>query len=328
MKLKPSNKTTISHICHSEQSEESRSLCPIETLRFTQGDTGKVLPGCKSTFAHNMKKASGTAAVQRGFSLAEMLAALTIGAMVTVAVLGVYRRADNSANAVTSRLDSSRLPGEILQRIAEDLDNVISSGSDATIIIENKFENIASAMLVPAAKLTITQTIEDSRDKELKFKEIIWQSSYDFQSATRSLTLYRSSGGLNMEDKVLEKNKDDFQRELFVPICSGVTFFRIVVPVGENLLDRWNGSPPRGIIVTLSFAEPYKRADGTFDVPDEEKISRTIAIDRTRKIRFELSASEGGEDQQEQGQKQENTDAPADEESPSESIKKSEKVEK
>ncbi len=278
-----------------------------------------------STFGHNMKKTYGTTGMPSGFSLAEMLAALTIGAMVTVAVLGIYHRAENSAAAVTRRLDSSRLPGEVLQRIAEDLDNVISSSSDATIIIENKFENIASRMLVPAAKLVISRTIQDSRDKEQKFQEIIWQSSYDFQSATDSLTLYRSSGGLNMEDKVLEKNKSDFEREVFVPICSGITFFKISVLAGENLIERWNGSPPPGIEVTISFAEPYKRANGTFDVPDEEKITRTIAIDRTRKIRFNLSISENSEPGNVE-EEQEGTDLPSDETPPSESTEKMDKT--
>jgi hypothetical protein len=47
--------------------------------------------------------------------------------------------------------------------------------------------------------------------------------------------------------------------------------------VGEELIEKWNGAPPRGIIVTISFAEPYKRADGAFDVPEEEKYIRTIA---------------------------------------------------
>lgn len=278
-----------------------------------------------STFGHNMKKTSGTSGMLRGFSLAEMLAALTIGAMVTVAVLGIYHRAENSAAAVTRRLDSSRLPGEVLQRIAEDLDNIISSSSDATIIIENKFENIASRMLVPAAKLVITRTIQDSRDREQKFQEIIWQSSYDFQSATDSLTLYRSSSGLNVEDKVLEKNKSDFERELFVPICSGITFFKISVLAGENLIEKWNGSPPPGIEVTISFAEPYKRANGTFDVPDEEKITRTIAIDRTRKIRFNLSTIENSEPGNvEEGQ--EGMDLPNDEIPPSENTRKMDKI--
>jgi prepilin-type N-terminal cleavage/methylation domain-containing protein len=277
-----------------------------------------------------LKKTTCTYRVQRGFSLAEVLAALTIGSMVTVAVLGIYNRAEKSVAAVTRRLDGSRLPGEVLQRIAEDLDNVISSSSDAKITIDNKFENVASGMRVPAARLTITRTIEDSKDKEQIFKEIIWQSSYDFQGASNNLTLYRSAGGLNMEDKVLEKYKDDFEREAFVPICSGITFFKIGALSGRDPIERWNGAPPRGIVVTISFAEPYKKADGTFDVPEEEKITRTIAIDRTRKIRFDTSTIEGdnNEEQQEQPQEQEqeNMNLPSDEKPQTESSGKAEKV--
>ena len=280
--------------------------------------------------SHKLKKTSGTYRVPWGFSLAEVLAALTIGAMVTVAVLGIYHRTEKSVATVTRRLDGSRLPGEVLQRIAEDLDNVISSSSDAKITIDNKFENVASAMLVPAARLTITRTIQDSKDKEQIFKEIIWQSSYDFEGASNSLTLYRSAGGLNMEDKVLEKYKDDFERKAFVPICSGITFFKISALSGKDPIERWNGIPPRGIVVTISFAEPYKRADGTFDVPDEEKITRTIAIDRTRKIRFDTSTIEGdnNEEGQEQGQEQEqeNMDLPGDEKPQTESSGKAEKI--
>jgi prepilin-type N-terminal cleavage/methylation domain-containing protein len=280
----------------------------------------------KLTAYHKLKKTSGTYRMPLGFSLAEVLAALAIGSMVMVAVLGIYHRAEKSVAAVTRRLDGSRLPGEVLQRIAEDLDNIISSSSDAKIIIDNKFEKVASGMLLPAARLTITRTIEDSKNKEQIFKEIIWQSSYDFEGASNNLTLYRSAAGLDMEDKVLEKNKDDFEREAFVPICSGITFFRIEAMAGKDPIEKWNGAPPRGIVVTISFAEPYKRADGTFDVPDEEKITRTIAIDRTRKIRFDTSASEGGNDEQGQGQEQDNTDLPDNEKPPLKSPGKAEKV--
>jgi len=243
-----------------------------------------------NTVNYKMKATSGMSRVPRGLTLAEMLAALTIGAMVIVGVLGIYRRAEQSAASVTRKLDSSRIPGEVLQRIAEDLDNVISSSSDATITIENKFENVASAMLIPAARLAVTRTIQDSSDKEQIFEEIIWQSSYDYESGINGLVLYRSHSGINLEDKVLEKNKDNFERELFVPICSGLTFFKISAIAGKDPVERWSGSPPRGIVVTISFAEPYKKADGTFDVPDEKKIIRTIAIDRTRKIRFDTSS--------------------------------------
>jgi hypothetical protein len=63
--------------------------------------------------------------------------------------------------------------------------------------------------------------------------------------------------------------------------------------MGEEFQNEWGGdSLPAGIVVTISFAEPYKTLDGTLDVPDAEKIVRTIAIDRTRKIGFELAPKE------------------------------------
>ncbi|MHC4508719.1 MAG: prepilin-type N-terminal cleavage/methylation domain-containing protein [Planctomycetota bacterium] len=244
------------------------------------------------TAGHNTAGTAATRTAMRGFSLAEVLAALTIGAMISVAVLGIYRRAERSAAAVIHKLDSSRLPDEILQRIAEDLDDVVSANSNVKMVIQNKLANVAGTGLVPAAKLTITETIEDNRNRELKFEEITWQSSYDYESPMDGLVLYRSHSGITSEDKVLDKNKEDWERELFVPICGGVTFFKIEGFTGNNRVERWNGPPPPGIIVTISFAEPSKKADGTFDVPEEQKIMRAIALDRTRKIRFQIAASE------------------------------------
>jgi Tfp pilus assembly protein PilV len=235
---------------------------------------------------NSMKRPLGVSGVLPGFSLAEVLAALTIGAMVLVAVVSIYGRAERSAAAVTHRLDSSRLPSEIMQRIAEDLDRVISSSSDAKVTFQNKFEN-----LFPTARLTITRTILDSRSREQTFEQIIWQTGYDFESVAGGLVLYRSHSGITLEDKTLNKNKEDWERELFVPLCGGVTFFRINAVKNGEPLERWSGAlPPPGIMVTISFAEPYKSARGTLDVLDEDKITRVIAIDRTKKIKFEIEA--------------------------------------
>jgi hypothetical protein len=49
---------------------------------------------------------------------------------------------------------------------------------------------------------------------------------------------------------------------------------------------------PLGIQVTISFAEPFKTLTNTFDVFDEQKFTRTIAVDRTRKIRFKIAPKE------------------------------------
>ncbi len=226
----------------------------------------------------------GIRAMRAGFSLAEMLAAMTIGAMVLVAVLSIYHRAERSAAAVTRRLDASRLPREILQRIAEDIDRVIASGSDAEITILNKFDK-----LYPTARLVISRTFQDRANRKQKFEEIIWQCSYDFESLTEGLVLYRSHSGIAAEDKLLDKSKEDWEKEIFVPLCSGVTFFSINAVKSDNLLNKWSGEPPAGIEVAISFAEPYKRVSGKLDVLDEEKIKRTIAVDRTRKIKFAVA---------------------------------------
>ena len=243
---------------------------------------------------HGTANVSGARTMRAGFSLAEMLAAMTIGAMVLVAVLSIYNRAERSAAAVTRRLDASRLPREILQRIAEDIDSMIASGSDAEITIQNKFDN-----LFPTAKLTISRTFLDRANRTQKFEEIIWQCSYDFDSLTEGLVLYRSHSGIAAEDKVLDKSKEDWEKEIFVPLCSGVTFFRINVLKGDKPVDKWSGPLPPGIEVAVSFAEPFKRVNGTLDVLDEEKIIRTIAVDRTRKIRFAVAEPSQTGDQEE-----------------------------
>jgi len=241
------------------------------------------------TVSDSVRKTFSPSRMRLGFSLAEVLAALTIGAMVIVAVLGIYHRAEHSASAALHRLDHARLPGEVLQRIAEDLDRIICSSSDAKVTIENKLESTASGKLIPAARLAITRTIRDVRDREHTFEEVTWQSSYNYESLIDGLVLYRSHSGINLEDKVLQQNKYDWERELFVPICSGVTFFKISASgAGAAPVERWDGPPPPGIVVEISFAEPYKGVDGTYEVLDEEKIARTIAVDRTRKIRFNI----------------------------------------
>jgi len=237
--------------------------------------TNRAINYMKKTFRRFSKLA--------GFSLAELLAALTIGAMVLVAVLGIYSRAERTDEAISRRLDRSRLPGEVLQRIAEDLDRMISAGSNARITVENKFEGGFAS-----ARLTIRKTLIDKDNNEQPFEEIIWQTSSDVDS--NGLVLYRSHSGLTLEDKLLDTKRAAWEKDFsFVPICSGVTFFKVQVPQGENLQDNWTSSSlPAGIVADISFVEPYRTVTGDLDVSDTEKVTRTIAIDRTRKIRFEI----------------------------------------
>jgi len=238
---------------------------------------------------NNTKRAFYTSRSPSGFSLAEMLAALTIAAMVLVAVLGIYSRVESSAAAITRKLDVSRLPSEVLQRIAEDIDRIGSSGSDTKVTVENKFEKG-----FPTARLTILRTIYDSANKKQTFEKIVWQAGYDYESDANGLVLYRSHSGMGLEDKLLDEQRESWEKEyLLVPICDGVTFFKIQVAKGQVLQDKWaSDSLPNGIVVTISFARPFETLPGTFDVPDAEKNTRTIALSRTRKIKFILIKKE------------------------------------
>jgi hypothetical protein len=142
------------------------------------------------------------------------------------------------------------------------------------------------------AYLSYSKSYQDSSNKEQKFEEIVWQGSYDYESEKEGMVLYRSHRGIAPEDRLLDKNKSEAERELFIPICSGVTFFKIEVLTDDEPKLIWTSSIPQGIKVTISFAEPFKKTDGTLDVPEKDKYIRTIAIDRTRKTKFEITNNE------------------------------------
>ena len=240
-----------------------------------------------------MNKTCKKIRIYNGFTLAEVIISLIIGSMVLVSVLKIYNNGERAAATIIRNIDSSTMASEILQRIAEDLDKAISSSKDAKIIIGNNYQKGFMT-----AYLSFSKSYQDSTDKEQKFEEIVWQSGYDYESEKEGLVLYRNHRGIAPEDRLLDKNKSDAERELFVPICNGVTFFKIEILTDEEPKLIWTNSIPQGIKVTISFAEPFKKTDGTLDVPEKDKYVRTIAIDRTRKIKFDITNNEYLNDEQ------------------------------
>ncbi len=230
----------------------------------------------------DMKTTSDKYRSGSGFSLAEVVAALMISAMVLVAVLGVYSRVESAAASVTRKLDNTRIPYEILQRITEDIDRIVSPSADTKVTIENR-----SQKGYHGARMTILKTIFDRTNRKKTFERIVWQSAYDYETDNEGLVLYRSHSGVTLEDKLLDKKKEKWETELFIPMFTGITYFAIQVPAGEELQDKWTSDAmPNSIVVTISFAKPFKTLSGTFDVADTEKIVRTVAVDRVRKIKF------------------------------------------
>ncbi len=234
-----------------------------------------------------MKKAFNTFTEPQGFSLAEVLTALVIASMVLVTVLGIYSRAESVSATITRRFDSSRLPSEVLQRIAEDLDRIIASDAYTTISINNKF-----AKGYPTAQLTITKTIVDAKKRPKILERILWQTNYDYDANGLILYRHRTSELGLWEDKLLDEERENWEQALFVPICYGITFFKVQAVKNGEFLDKWSGRMPTGIEVSISFAEPFKTLENTWDVFDEQKFTRAIAIDRTRKIKFKIAPKE------------------------------------
>ncbi len=262
-------------------------------------------------FINRRNCSSESPLARSAFSLVEIVVVLLITAMIMLASFTIYGRVKAATAAVNATLDRDILPTEILQRIAEDLDRLAFAGLGTTISIQNKFDSSGYNV----AQLVIKNVVYGEDNKPRVFEKIIWRSSYDFFDD--SLILYRSHNGYNLEDKVITddvqiemKEKD---RDFFIPLCIGITFFKIQVPVvkvfGEDVtlpgldemievpeeedkfLDRWGGDKlPKAVTITISFAQPYQAVTGELDVLESEKITRTIAIDRTRKIKYKFVA--------------------------------------
>jgi len=220
----------------------------------------------------------------RGYTLAEMIAVLVISAMVLTAILAVYTRANRAAEAVLEKIETPVLATEVLELIARDLNGVMG-GEYTSLEVKNGFDNG-----FVTAQMTLRCTVENDQLEEQLLKEIVWRAAYDYDSAIPGLVIYRSHKGMGLEDKLLDQKRAALESEYpMIPICRGVTFFKIEIPQGEGLLDRWSdASLPGGVKVSLSFAEPYETVRGTQDVLEHERVSRTIAVDRTRTIRFTL----------------------------------------
>lgn len=240
----------------------------------------------QDTGQYGRSRTGGPAGRRTGFSLAEMVVALVLGAMVLATVLGIYGQVNRAVSATLQKVESPSLAAEVLQLIGEDLAHALG-GEDVTLQLRNGFDHG-----LPRAELILRRTFHDSENREQTLEEIVWRAAYDSEGEVPGLVLYRSYSGVAPEDKLLDSQRAIWEKDYpFVPLCRGVTFFRVEACKGEDLVDQWaTPALPPGVKVTLSFAEPYETVRGTWDVPDEEKISRTMVVDVTRAIKFSTAA--------------------------------------
>jgi hypothetical protein len=234
------------------------------------------------------------AGLRSGISLPEVLVTVVIAAMVLTAVLSIYSRIQQTAAGIIGNLDEMLLPSEILQLIAEDLDRSVDATQGLMITVEPKYERGYSL-----SKLVIRKeinTLKNRRPQKEVLEEIIWQGGVDLD--TGRIVIYRRHSGMFMEDRLLGQQREEYEirNPPFVPVCGGLTQFLVKARQGDTWVDRWQGTaPPTGLEITISFAAPHETPNGELEVLEEDKIIRTMAVDRTRKIRFETNAPDGSE---------------------------------
>jgi hypothetical protein len=218
-----------------------------------------------------------------GTSLPEVMVALVIAAMVLVAVLGVFNHVQRSSSAIIKEVESSHLPSEVLQLIAEDIDRLVDSSKNVQLTVENKSDNG-----YPIARLVLTKTYTDMEAVDQVLEKITWQAAVDLEVGR--VVLYRCHEGLLSEDTLHDQKRTDVEKLFpFIPVCGGLTAFSIRVPQGVNWLDRWqNPKLPTGIEVMLSLGDPVDTPSGQYEILAQDQILRTIAIDRTRTIPFAI----------------------------------------
>jgi len=136
--------------------------------------------------------------------------------------------------------------------------------------------------------LVLEKGYSDRAADDLPLEEIVWQSQVDV--GTDRIVLYRKHTGLILEDKLLDPKRDSVEASYpYIPLVGGLTAFRIRVPQGENWLDRWESEMlPTGIEVMIAQAQAEKSPLGVWEVAEKDQFIRTIAIDRTRIIKFSV----------------------------------------
>ncbi|AQT69641.1 hypothetical protein STSP2_02835 [Anaerohalosphaera lusitana] len=231
-----------------------------------------------------------------GFSMLEVVTAVVAASIIMIATLTAFNRIRSATHTMHKAIGSRDKVSDVLQLITEDLDTLAMPGSDTRLSVRNHtFRGITRA------RLTIENRIYDSSNKAHTFESVTWQTDYDPDS--QSFILYRAHGGMALEDPILDtvgteespsqEDLQDSDLEPFIPVATGLTYFEILGMANGRELQTWASSKlPTAVKIVLSFADPVEVAPGEFEILEEDLVTRVIAVDRTRKIKYSFMKEE------------------------------------
>jgi prepilin-type N-terminal cleavage/methylation domain-containing protein len=212
------------------------------------------------------------ASLRRGLTLIELVISITVAGMMMVALFFIYSHAQSAVDGMSRTLDQSQVPQRILQLIAQDVDRFSADTDELLMQPEVRRENG-----LVSSRLFMQTQIYDSMMRAVPYEKVVWETRYDAES--QSMILYRSHSGLVSEDNLLESQRTPEEASAYVPLCSGLTYFSVTKTPATGL-----GTPDQ-LIVSLSFAQPETEG-GESVIPPEQIITRTIAVNRLRKIGY------------------------------------------
>jgi type II secretory pathway component PulJ len=232
------------------------------------------------------------------FTLAETLAALVIAMLIMAATVAVYSTVRKAQFSIDRRLKEGFTATEIIQRISEDIDRLALPSSDVTMSVKNKLDIEGFRI----SQMIIESKYYDKDNQPQTFEKIIWQSRVAADG--NQLIIYRAHSGYSMEDKMLEEGKEKYQREMYIPVCSGVTMFAIEVTDGNSdpnivttsaAADWVSTELPQAVKISISFEPRWQDALGNMTVSEESVKTRIVAVNRFRQIPYSFVYKEFGD---------------------------------
>ena len=239
----------------------------------------------------------------KAMTLIEILAALAITSLMIIVAVAIYNHGNMVTAAIKRRLEENSLPKEILHMIAEDIDQISLSESNSKLTLEKRLD---SGKVIN--RLTLICQVYGDNSEPVDLKKMVWQSKYDSDSKT--IRLYRARSGLELEDPILNTQLKKYtSSELFVPICSDLTYFKITALDNDDEVGYWDKEEfPDAIVVEVSFAKPLENFKGEYEIPQDKLFKRLIAVNRMKDYEFEFVAREKVQEQEDPNSTDEKND--------------------
>lgn len=221
--------------------------------------------------------------MRKALSLLEILASLAVITIIIITMVTLLHASQQTLETIERELDGNSASQELLQKITEDINEFCSQSENTNLVLQHKSTPEGNLY-----RLEITNFFNGNANTKLIYKKVVWQSDYDINMGT--FIIYRARSGMNLEDTLTStEQQENLDKEIYVPVCTDATYFSIQAFNDEILTDSWSNSDfPAALFLSISFAPPVEYITGDIEVPEEDRLFRTVSVSRAREYNFKL----------------------------------------